>query len=319
MLLAVLGLLVSACSTGPNQANAAAVVNGTTISVDQVQELVNRAIKVEPAVKILADQRKLDLMSRAVLRQLILHELIGAYSTKEELTIDQGAVVDLAHQLTTALPPLPTDGSASPEAIVDQAINKTFDATMIAKDYLLLAAIGRKHAATLAVTFDFTIVAPGGADDKPGSLRGKAVAKAEQLAVGLAEAGKIIEEDVAAGAQAGKNETISPAIAPDIAGTVLFGAQENSVVAFQPNPENAGWVVALIRKRVTDATPAEDAPAVDARLATTLGPRLLQGTAKDAGVKISPRYGVWDIAAMGVAASENETTGIVIPVKNTGP
>lgn len=318
VLLAVFGLLLSACSTGPGQANAAAIVNGKTIGVNRVQELVDKARQAEPAVQMLADQRKLDMLSRGVLRQLVLHELIAAYIEKESVTIDPATVTELAGQLTNSLKPMPTDGSASPEQIVDQAVNRAFEPTEIARDYLALAEIGRKRAPGLSVTFDFTLVAPGGPDDKPGSLREKAIAKANQLAVGLDEAGKIIDADVAGGLQAARNETITPALAPDIAGSVLFGAPLNSVIAFQPNPENAGWVVAVIRKRETDAAPAPDAEPADARLATTLGPRMLQATSQQVGVEISPRYGVWDLAGMEVAPSEGETKGVVIPIKNAG-
>ncbi|MBC6450290.1 SurA N-terminal domain-containing protein [Actinokineospora xionganensis] len=318
VLLAVFGLLLSACSTGPGQANAAAIVNGKTIGVDRVQELVDKARQAEPAVQQLADQRKLDLLSRAVLRQLVLHELIAAHTAKETLAINEATVTELAGQLTSSLQPLPTDGSASPEQIVDQAVNRAFEPTEIARDYLALAEIGRKQAPGLSVTFDFTLVAPGGPDDKPGSLREKAIAKANQLAVGLDEAGKIIDADMAGGLQAARGETITPSLAPDIAGSVLFGAPLNSVIAFQPNPQNAGWVVAVIRKRETNATPGPDDKPADARLATTLGPRMLQDTSQRVGVEISPRYGVWDLAGMEIAPSEGETKGVVIPIKNAG-
>ncbi len=315
-LLAVLGLVLGACASGPSQVNAAAIVGGKSITVDQVQELVDKALKSEPAAKVLADQRKVDLLSRAVLRQLVVHELIGAYTAKRPVQVEPGQVSQLATQLRESLRPLPTDGTAAPEAIVDQAVNKAFDPELIARDYLLLAKIGGEQAAKLSVTFDYTIIAPGGADSPTGSLREAAAAKAREFAQGLEQADKGIEAEIQAGAQASKNETVTPALASDIAGSLLFGSPVNSVVAFQPSKENAGWVVAVIRKRDTDAPPAADAPAADPRVATTLGPRLLQSTVDEVGVKISPRYGVWDVAAMAVAPSEAETAGLVLPVKN---
>ncbi|MGQ0840771.1 hypothetical protein [Actinokineospora sp.] len=316
-LFAVLGLVLSACSSGPSQVNAAAIVNGETIGVDRVQDLVDKAVKAEPAAKVLVEQRKLDLLSRAVLRQLVLHELIKAYTAKNPITVDPGRVAELAKQLTESLEPLPTDGTAAPEAIIDSAINKSFDATELAQDYLTLAEIGAKQAPTLSVTFDFSLIAPGGPEEQQGSLRAQALDKARQLAEGLDQAGRVIDADVAAGLQAAKDQTITPALAPDIAGSALFGTPENTVVAFQPDPQSATWVVALVRKRDTNATPDGGAQAPDPRLATTLGPRLLQSTVAEAGVKISPRYGVWDLAAMAIAPSEGETVGVVIPVKNT--
>ncbi|CRK61515.1 PpiC-type peptidyl-prolyl cis-trans isomerase precursor [Alloactinosynnema sp. L-07] len=321
-LLAGLALLVSACATGQGPANAAAVVNGKTISVDRVQELVDKAVKAEPAVQTLADNRKLDLVSRAVLRQLVLHELIAAYAAKENLTAEPAQVTELAKQLA-APSPLPTDGSATDQMIVGQAVNRVMDTTELARDYLLLAEIGFKQAAGLAVTIDYSFVAADpaeGAAGNVGSLRDKAFAKARQMATSLDEAAKVIDADLAQDSQsAEKGRTFSPALAPDLAGSVLFGAPVNSVIAFQPSQEQAGWVVAVIRKRDTAATPDPKAPEVDVRLATSLGPRMLQATADEVGIELSPRYGVWDAADMAPAPSEGETKGLIVPIKNATP
>ncbi|SDD03353.1 SurA N-terminal domain-containing protein [Actinokineospora iranica] len=313
-LLAVLGLVLTACASGPSQVNAAAIVGGKAIAVNRVQQLVDRALEIEPATRTLADQRKLDLLSRGMLRQLVLHELIESYAAKHRLTVESADVTELARQLRE-LEPLPTDGTVPPTALVQQAVNRAFDPEAIARDHLLMTKIGQAQAATLAVTFDFILIAPGGAGGA-GSLRAQAVDKARELAQGLDQAGKILDAEIAGGAQAAKNETISPAQAPEIADSALFGTPANSVVAFQPGDENAGWVVALVRERDTKAKPAAEAPAPDARLSTALGPRLLQSTVADLGVKISPRYGLWDLAGMTVAPSEGETKGVVIPVKN---
>ncbi|MDQ3405540.1 MAG: hypothetical protein M3548_19465 [Actinomycetota bacterium] len=313
VLLVVLGLALSACSSGPSQVNAAAIVAGKSIGVDRVQELVAKAVKAEPAAQVLADQRKLDLLSRAVIRQLVLHELVADYAAKNNVTVNEEQVAKLSADLSASLKPLPTDGSVPPSAIVEQAVNKAFDADEIARDYLLLATIGGVAAASLAVTFDFIVIAPGTAEEGSGSMRDKATAKAKELARGSVEdAERIIDEEVKTGGQAGKGETITPAAAPEIAGSLLFGAPKNSVVAFQPNAESGGWVVALIRERATDAKSAEQ-PTPDPKVATVLGPRLLQQSVRDLDVRISPRYGVWDIASMGVAA-EGETTGEVYPI-----
>ncbi|MGX7825326.1 SurA N-terminal domain-containing protein [Actinokineospora sp. 24-640] len=318
-LFAVFGLVLGACSSGPSQVNAAAIVGGTTISVDRVQQLVEEAVKVEPAAQALADQRKLDLLSRAVLRQLVLHELIAVYARDNNVIVDPGQVGQLAGQLTSSLQPLPTDGSVTADVIVDQAVNRVFDPAVLAKDYLTLAKIGREAAPGLSVTFDYVVIAPGSPEEPTGSLRGQAEEMARKLASNPAEARKVIESQIAAEQQADLDETFTPAAVADIAGTVIFGTPEGNVIGFQPNPEQAAWVVAVITKRETDAkpdpqNPQDPAAADDPRMATALGPRILQQTATEVGVKISPRYGVWDIAAMGVAPSEQETVGFVLPM-----
>ncbi|RLK59525.1 SurA N-terminal domain-containing protein [Actinokineospora cianjurensis] len=313
--LLALGLVLGACASGPSQVNTAAIVGGKTIGVNEVQDLVEKATQAEPAVRVLADQRKLALLSRAILRQLVLHELIEDYSAKQRITVEPAAVTELAEQITGSFKEFPADGSASPEAIVQQAVNRTFPADYLAHDYLLLAQFGTAQLDKLSVTFDFTLVAAAG-QGQTGSLRQQALDKAKELSQGLAEAAKVIDADVAAGAQAAKGETLTPGAAPDIAGTVIFGAPANSVIAFQPNPENANWVVAVILKRTQDGKPTAEAQN-DPRVATSLGRRLLQTTGQDLGITISPRYGVWDIADMNVAGSESETLGVVMPIKNT--
>ncbi len=40
---------------------------------------------------------------------------------------------------------------------------------------------------------------------------------------------------------------------------------------------------------------------------------MLQPYAEQSEIRVSPRYGVWDMAAMGVAPSEAETVGLVLP------
>jgi hypothetical protein len=46
-----------------------------------------------------------------------------------------------------------------------------------------------------------------------------------------------------------------------------------------------------------------------------IGQRLLEPYVDEAGLKINPRYGVWDPVAMDLAASAAETTGLVLSVK----
>lgn len=313
VLSAVLGLVLSACSSGPSQVNAAAIVGGKTIGVDRVQELVEAAVRAEPAARALADQRKLDMISRAVLRQLVLHELVGAYAAKEGITVEPADVSRLAGQLTESLQPLPEDGSVPPESIVDQAVTKAFPVEEVARDYLLLSEIGKSQASSLSVTFDYVLITPG-AEEATGSLREKAVEKARQLAEGPEEATRVIDADIAAGLQAAKGETITPSQASDIAGTAIFGTGAGNVVAFQPSQENAAWVVAVIRERDT-AAKGDAAAADNPRLTTTMGPRMLQDSVDEVGVRISPRYGVWDLVSMTVAPNENETAGVIVPVK----
>ncbi len=318
LLSAVVGLVLSACSTGPSKVNAAAIVGGTTITVDQVQDLTRRAVEAEPAAKALADQRKLDLLSRAVLKQLVMHELLETYARDNAVTVDPGQVDQLSRQLTESLQPLPTDGSVTADIIVQQAVNKVMDPAVLAKDYLLQLKLGQQVAPTLSVTFDYVVIAPGGPDEPTGSLRAKAEEMAKRLAVSPEEASRVIKAEIASGGQAAEGEVFTPSGVGELAGSLIFGTPENNVIAFQPSAENAAWVVAVIKERSTDAE-ADPTAAQDPRLATALGPRVLQPVVDQLGVTISPRYGVWDTAAMGVAPSAAETAGFVVPMGAAAP
>ena len=319
LLSVVVGLVLSACSSGPGQANAAAIVGGKTITVDRVQDLVRQAVEIEPATQVLADQRKLGLLSRAVLRELIMQELTETYARENGITVDQGQVDELARQVTESIQPLPTDGSVPADVIVDRAMKRVMDPKTLAKNFLIQATAGQKAAPTLAITFDYVFIAPGGPDNPPGSLREKSAELARKLAADPAKAAELIKAETDAGSQAGMGEVFTPALVadqPELAGTLLFGTEAGNVVAFPAGGDNAGWVVAIIRDRATDAQPQ---PANDPRLLSTLGSRLLQPMVDRVGLEISPRYGVWDVAAMGVAASEGETTGFVLPVRTPQP
>ncbi|MFC5287151.1 SurA N-terminal domain-containing protein [Actinokineospora guangxiensis] len=313
LLSAVVGLVLSACSTGPSQVNAAAIVGDKTITVDQVQELTRKAVEAEPAAKVLADQRKLDLLSRAVLKQLVTHELLETYARDNGITVDSGQVGQLSRQLSESLQPLPTDGSVTADIIVQQAVNKVIDPTVLAKDYLLQLKLGQQAAPTLEVTMDYIVLAPGGPEEPTGSLRGKAEDLAKRLAAGPEQAAAVFQEEIQAGGQAMTAQKFTPSADPSIAGTLIYGTPVGNVIGFQPSAEQALWVVAVVTGRSTDAEPDPSA-AQDPRLATALGPRLLQPLVDQVGVTISPRYGVWDIGAMGVAPSAAETAGFVVPM-----
>ncbi|WP_018683283.1 SurA N-terminal domain-containing protein [Actinokineospora enzanensis] len=316
-LLGTLGLLLGACASGPSQVNAAAIVGGKTITVDRIQDLVERAVKAEPAARSLADQRKLGLFSREALKQLVQHELVEHYAAKEHITVDPGKVSEFARQMPAAFRQFPTDGSVPANTVVSQAIARVLDPEMIARDYLLMAEMGDREAAKLTVTFDFTVVSPPEQGKPAGSTRDRAMAKAQQLAADPKQATKLIEADVAAGQQAATDQVLTPAMASDIAGTVVFGAPANSVAVFKPSPEEDNWVIAIIRKRNPDGKPSDDPQAQPtAQLAQTLGPRLLESSVAEVGVQISPRYGVWDEVAMDIAPSAAETSGAVLPMKN---
>ena len=102
---------------------------------------------------------------------------------------------------------------------------------------------------------------------------------------------------------------------PGAASTVLFGVDAGTTVLFRPSPQQSSWIVARVTDRRTDAPPpADDAAAgqLGESDLVAIGERLLQPLAQQVGVRVNPRYGVWDPIQMRVVA-EDEVAGVILP------
>lgn len=318
--LAVLATALSACGSGPNQVGAAAIVGDHAISVDHVQQLLENALRDEPAADQLAKQRKLDLATRKIVGQLVVHELVNEAARREGLSVDERDVAELHARLDQPAEPLPEDGSAPPEALVERTVIAALDRREYARDLLLQQMLAVKYLNTMSVTFDYTTVTSENPADKPESMRDAALEKAKQFAQGPDKAAEVIAKDQEQGGRGNVGETVPAVQAPDFIGTVMFGAPENTVVAFQPDPGQALWFVMLIRERNLNASASEPgSQQANASQQTLFGRRLLQPLVGELGVRVSPRYGVWDAAAMDVAPSESETAGVILPASTKTP
>src|SRR2546430_1654833 len=105
----------------------------------------------------------------------------------------------------------------------------------------------------------------------------------------------------------------------------LFAASPNSVIATQLNTGQegggTGWLVVLVRQdnAGVPANQAALASQIPAEWTTELGLHLLGPRAADIGLRVSPRYGVWDQLAVNVVPSEGEKSGVVIPASTARP
>jgi hypothetical protein len=99
---------------------------------------------------------------------------------------------------------------------------------------------------------------------------------------------------------------------PEAASTVLFGLPPGRTAYFQPNPQS-GWIVLRVIDRRTQpgANPSAVAGLSESDLAT-IGERLLQPLAEQVGVRVNPRYGVWDPISLRVVP-ENQVDGAILP------
>jgi hypothetical protein len=149
-------------------------------------------------------------------------------------------------------------------------------------------------------------------------MREQAFAKAAQMAASPGAAAQVIQADTAAGQQTSIGERVPAVQSPDLAATVVFGVVPGTVIAFQPSTQQTAWIVAVVRQRDLSTPQSVDQATVPTpSQLVAVGQRLLQPYVDQAGLKINPRYGVWDPVAMNVAPSAAETTGIVVSVKGS--
>lgn len=319
--LAAAAALLTACGSGPSQVGSAWIVGDASTSVSQVQQELNQLLATQPAVRQAQQQGKLDQTARGIVTTQVRHVLIGREAARLRLTatdqqVDQlisqsGGVAKLAPALSTT------------QANVRSAV----------RDLLLEAQLARRVADSLTVTVGYVET----------STRAEAVAKAQQIAANpgslnaiVNEANKSAPQGQAVGAtstqfsvqgflvqvqQAQQQAQQQGQQAPAVNEGPLFGTPVNSVVIFQIAPQQTPtWVVALIKARDTNSK-SQLPPGVSAADTSDLGTlqqvglSLMQDEVRQLGVRISPRYGVWDSVDM--QAAQGGAVGEVFPVKRT--
>ncbi|WP_308190193.1 SurA N-terminal domain-containing protein [Amycolatopsis sp. GM8] len=307
-------LLLAGCGSGPSQVGAAFLMGDREVTQDQVQELIDKAVREQPAAQQLAQQHKLDQLGRAIVSQLVVHELVTRAAQREGLAADEQLVNQALAQDPLATP-VPTTG-VDPSQLPGQIAYRTRDHREAITDQVLMRALAQKYFEKLSVTFDYTSVVSDDGGAQPASMREKAFAKADEMAASPAAAAQVIQADTAAGQQTSIGERVPAVQAPDLAATVVFGALPGTVVAFQPSAQQAAWIVAVIRQRdLSTPQSVDQATEPTASQLVAIGQRLLQPYVDESGLRLNPRYGVWDPVAMDVAASAAETTGAVVSVK----
>ncbi|WP_406692705.1 SurA N-terminal domain-containing protein [Saccharopolyspora sp. ID03-671] len=288
--LAVAGVLLSGCGSGPGQAGAAAIVGDQRIPVSEVQSWFSEVLAKEPELKPqLRRQGQYDELGRTLAGQLVRKELVAQAARQDGLTVSEQQVTDMINQWGG---PQATQGKIfTPENLHDMARSEA-----------LVTELGRRYFDGLAVTFDFT----------QATTRADAERKAQQMSRGDAAVRDLIAADAGAGVPAAAGQRLRAVDSPKLAAsTPLFGAEPGTVLAFEPEPNSGQWLVALIREREAKPSP-NPTSAVDDQTLQGVGSFLLGATADRVGVTLSPRYGVWDQIGLQAAPNEDETTGFRI-------
>ncbi|MGH3936884.1 MAG: SurA N-terminal domain-containing protein [Pseudonocardiaceae bacterium] len=297
---AVLGtLLIGGCGFGPSQIGAAAFVDGTEIPVKQVQSQLTTVLAKEgtQARAQLAADHQLDDLSRKIVTVQIRHELTSIAARQAGLTVDQSRVNRLI------------SGVGGAEAASKGTVFDADGYRQRAVDKFLMAELGRRALRNSAVTVDYTTA----------DTRTAAQSKVNELAqAGPKAARQLIDADVRAGREAVIGKRIVAADDPIFATTPAFGVAEGTVVAFQLT-DNTPWLIMVIKNR-TDrgAQPSKQAPAleqIDPAVLEAIGLRQLAQVGQEVGVRLAPRYGIWDPVSLQAVANENETGGFLAPLR----
>lgn len=294
--LLVAGTVLAACS-GPSQAGSAAIVGDTAISVDTLQATVDGVLDREPAARAAQRARKLDVISRQVLTLRVRHELVSRLAHREHLRADHSAVDALLAESGGAR-------NAARGTVLDPA-----GMTRYTTDTVLLAEFARRRLPGLSVTFDYALV--------PGPRA------ANRLARGIAadpdHASDAITGVARSGAAGGLGKRVvarrqlsTAALSP------LFGIPEGTVAAYPVGGSSARWLVVLVHDRqMGTGGPGRAAfhgGGSRIELLGKLGLHLLGARSSATDIRINPRYGAWDPLALRVAASDEVTTGVAIPL-----
>lgn len=300
-------LALAGCGSGPSQANAAAIVGDRSVSVDAVQAEISWLLKNIPEARKYADERKLPIVSQAVLRQFVVHELIAVAKKREKISASQSDV-DALIQSWGGVDKAPTTIGVSPMRL-----------RSLAEDHAVLRELGTKYAQTLTVDLIGTVVVGESAD---ATSREKALELGKKLAADPGRAAEIVGES--GGQVLDQPLSVKELLASNaasLAGTAVFGAAPGTVVVVQPSPDQgAAWLVALVKDRkISSGGKKVESSTAQPQTLESVGTQQLAPLAAELGVRISPRYGVWDQAAMGIAQSEDHLTGYLFPARTDRP
>ncbi len=286
----VMGAVVSGCG-GPVQAGSAAIVGDTSVPLSLVQDQIAAAQAAVPAGQRTSAQ---DVRyARSVVADDVTRGLLARRSAAAGVTVSDKDVDDFIQQ----------QGGLT---LIEQQTGLTeADIRTQGRNLVTAIELGRRLAPGLVVT----------ADVVPAANRADAEAKARTLAAGGSAADALLSGP---NAQKGKQFTatdypLNPSAPGAAQRTVVFGTSVGETVAYQPDPQQGAWSVFRVTQRRTDAPAAPGAAdKLDQSTLLLLGQRMIQPLADQLGVRINPRYGVWDPIALNVVPAD-QTAGVVLP------
>lgn len=286
---AVVGAVVGGCGSGPSQVGSAVIIGSDSVSLAQVQSRIDVALAKTGTVSQLAGRGvgPADI-ARDVVSRAVLHDLLARTAVTEGITVGDAQV-----DATFA-----ANGGA--DAVVASSLSDLPALRERVRDQLVAIELAKRAVDRLAVVVDVAAA----------TSRSDAEAKARTVAAGGPGA-----DAVFAGNNAERNLPLRASSDPKAATMALFGTPAGQILVFQPAPNRSGWIVLRVVQRSTDAPPAGPSavPQIDEATLGLIGERLLQPLSEQLGVRVNPRYGVWDPISMRVVADGQQTGFIRTP------
>lgn len=285
---AVVGAVVSGCGGGPSQVGSAVIIGSKAVPIEQVQSRLSVALgKTDTISELAANGVGPPEIARDVVTRTVLHDLLSRTADEQGIRVTD-ADVDAKLQ---------RDGGA--DAALAQTLYDLPALRERLRDRIVAARYAEKVVPGLTVTAD--LVAAASRDD--------AAQKARVLAAG----GPVAEALFAQNPDMSRRGTqFQAATSPEAAASVLFGLEPGQVAYFQPSPQGEWIVIQVTDRKTQPADPAALADLGESDLAT-IGERLMQPVAEQVGVRVNPRYGVWDPISLRVVPADEADGAILSP------
>lgn len=298
-------LLLAGCGSGPSQVTSAAIVGNHSIPLDDVQREIRWVLDNVPEARQAQEQHNFDAQAREIVRSRIVHHLVTIAAEREGLRADPAEIDQLI------------GGSGGAEAVarsIGIGPERVRDA---AADQLLLQQLAQRYTDRVTVHLVGTTIVDESAD---ATAEEQALAVGREIAADPGNAERVLRD----GGHQVLDEELPLADAlqnqPELAISAVFGAQEGTVLVIQPSREQTGWLVGLVEDRKV-APPNEQQPnqPPSSQVLYYAGIRQLQPIADELGVRLNPRYGVWDMTEMAPVAGEDEVTGYQLQSRTVQP
>jgi hypothetical protein len=285
----LVGALATGCGSGPSQLGAAVIVGPQVVPSGVVQTRLDEVLsRKELLDQLTAQGITVPDISRDIVTQSVIHALAQRAAQAQQIVVTDA---DIEAKITNLDRPEDFPGGLPllRERIADEIVTER---------------LAVKQVGGLAVTVDI-VGTPS---------RTEAESTARTLAAGGAAAEKLFAENAETAQRAYEYRA---ATSPEAAISPVFGTAVGGSGWFQARPGEESWIAFRVVSRRTDAPPV--APELNAvsELGKSglaeIGIRMLQPVADEAGVRVNPRYGVWDPVSMRVLAEDQIQGGLLAP------